>query len=85
MHHMHTHALCITQQDKSQWCIHVLTPCIHADLVKIVDMCLTSFVVWAFRIRSRQMGHISSLCSARGDIAILVVSETISCGLRWSS
>lgn len=45
----------------------------------------TSLVVWAFRIRSRQMGHMSSLCNARGDIAIFVVSDTISCGFRWSS
>lgn len=46
---------------------------------------LTSFVVCVLRIRSRQMGHISSLCSDLGETAMAELSETISWGLRWSS
>ena len=45
----------------------------------------TSLVVSGFVMRSRQIGHISSLRSARGDTATTVESVTISCGLRCSS
>lgn len=49
------------------------------------NLCKHSLVVIVFFSMSRQMGHMSSECSDRGETAISVPSMMASCGVRCSS